>query len=71
MSELGNAQLGFNNALSLYKDNNLNEAVEQLIEILKVDSFHKEALNLIIHKLWLLVKSGLKWTKFELKSCPS
>jgi len=49
MSELGNAQLGFNNALSLYKDNNLNEAVEQLIEILKVDSFHKESLNLIIH----------------------
>ena len=49
MSELGNAQLGFNNALSLYKDNNLNEAVEQLIEILKVDSFHKESLSLIIH----------------------
>jgi tetratricopeptide (TPR) repeat protein len=49
MSELGNAQLGFNNALSLYKDNNLNEALEQLIEILKVDSFHKESLSLIIH----------------------
>ena len=49
MSESGNAQLGFNNALSLYNDNNLNEAVEQLIEILKVDSFHKESLSLIIH----------------------
>ena len=49
MSELGNAQMGFNNAVSLYKDNSLNDALEQLIEILKVEPNHKESLNLIIH----------------------
>ena len=40
MSELGNAQMGFNNAISLYNDNSLNDALEQLIEILKIEPNH-------------------------------
>ena len=40
--------MGFNNAISLYNDNSLNDALEQLIEILKIEPNHLESLNLII-----------------------
>ena len=40
MSDSNNAQSAFENALKLLKDNNLNEAIEQLNEILKVHPTH-------------------------------
>ena len=49
MSELGNAQVSFNNALGLYKNNNLKEAIEQLNEILNIESSHKKSLDLMVH----------------------
>ena len=36
MSDLKNKQFAFKNAIKLLNDNNLNEAIEQLNEILKI-----------------------------------
>ena len=48
MSELGNAQSAFKNAIKLYKDNNLNEAVEQLEEIIKIEPSHKDSSDFLV-----------------------
>ena len=47
MSDSNNAQSAFENALKLLKDNNLNEAIEQLNEILKIHPDHIESLDLL------------------------
>ena len=47
MSGSNNAQFAFENALKLLKDNNLNEAIEQLNEILKIHPDHIESLDLL------------------------
>ena len=47
MSDSNNAQSAFENALKLLKDNNLNEAIEQLNEILKVHPTHIDSLDLL------------------------
>mgnify|MGYP005728221399 CR=1 FL=1 len=46
MSDLNTAQFAFKNAVNLYNDNNLNEAIEQLNEILKIHPNHENALDL-------------------------
>ena len=47
MTDFNTAQYAFKNAVNLYNDNNLNEAIEQLNEILNT---HPEHLNLsLIH----------------------
>jgi len=43
-----NTKFALTNALKLFKDNNVNSALEQLDEILKVYPDNKEALELII-----------------------
>ena len=48
MSDLNNTNYAFENALDLFKDNNVNEALEQLDEILKVYPEDKDSLDLII-----------------------
>jgi tetratricopeptide (TPR) repeat protein len=48
MSDLNNTNYAFKNALDLFKDNNVNEALEQLDEILKVYPEDKDSLDLII-----------------------
>ena len=48
MSDLNNTNYAFKNALDLFKDNNVNEALEQLEEILKVYPEDKDSLDLII-----------------------
>ena len=48
MSDLNNTNYAFKNAFDLFKDNNVNEALEQLEEILKVYPKDKDALDLII-----------------------
>ena len=48
MSELNNTNYAFKNAFDLFKDNNVNEAHEQLEEILKVYPEDKDSLDLII-----------------------
>jgi protein involved in temperature-dependent protein secretion len=48
MSELGSAQSAFKNAIKLYKDNNLNEAVEQLEEIIKIEPSHKDSSDFLV-----------------------
>ena len=47
MSDSKNSQSAFENALKLLKDNNLNEAIEQLNEILKIFPGHIESLDLL------------------------
>ena len=47
MSDLNTAQFAFKNAVNLYSDNNLNEAIEQLNEILKIFPSHIESLDLL------------------------
>ena len=47
MSDSNNTQSAFENALKLLKDNNLNEAIEQLNEILKVHPAHIDSLDLL------------------------
>ena len=47
MSDLNTAQFAFKNAVNLYSDNNLNEAIEQLNEILKTYPNHENALDLL------------------------
>ena len=49
MSELGNAQSAFKNAIKLYKDNNLYEAVKQLEEILKIEPSHKDSSDFLVY----------------------
>ena len=46
MSDLNTAQFAFKNAVNLYNDNNLNDAIEQLNEILKIHPNHENALDL-------------------------
>ena len=41
MSELNNINYAFDNAIKLLNDNNLKESIEQLEEILKIQSDHK------------------------------
>ncbi len=48
MSDLNNTNYAFKNAFDLFKDNNVNEALEQLEEILKVYPKDKDSLDLII-----------------------
>ena len=48
MSELGNAKSAFKNAIKLYKDNNLNDAVEQLEEIIKIQPSHKDSSDFLV-----------------------
>ena len=48
MSDLNNTNYAFKNAFDLFKDNNVNEAHEQLEEILKVYPEDKDSLDLII-----------------------
>ena len=48
MSDLNNAQLAFNNAVTLYKDNSPYASIEQLEEILKIYPQHKESLELLL-----------------------
>ena len=48
MSELNNTNYAFKNAIDLFKDNKVNEALEQLEEILKVYPEDKDSLDLII-----------------------
>jgi len=48
MSDLNNTNYAFKNAFYLFKDNNVNEALEQLEEILKVYPEDKDSLDLII-----------------------
>jgi tetratricopeptide (TPR) repeat protein len=48
MSDLNNTNYAFKNAFDLFKDNNVNEALEQLEEILKVYPEDKDSLDLII-----------------------
>ena len=48
MSDLNNTNYAFKNAIDLLKDNNVNEALEQLDEILKVYPEDKDSLDLII-----------------------
>ena len=48
MSDLNNTNYAFKNAIDLFKDNNVNEALEQLDEILKVYPEDKDSLDLII-----------------------
>ena len=48
MSDLNNTNYTFKNAFDLFKDNNVNEALEQLEEILKVYPEDKDSLDLII-----------------------
>jgi tetratricopeptide (TPR) repeat protein len=48
MSDLNNTNYAFKNAFDLFKDNNVNEALEQLEEILKVYPENKDSLDLII-----------------------
>ena len=48
MPDLNNTNYAFKNALELFKDNNVNEALEQLDEILKVYPEDKDSLDLII-----------------------
>ena len=50
MSDSNNTQSAFENALKLLKDNNLNEAIEQLNEILK-GSINEEKLIHFFGKL--------------------
>ena len=45
---LDNTNFALKNAIKLFEDNNVNSAIEQLIEILKVHPDNKEALDLII-----------------------
>ena len=47
MSELNNINYAFDNAIKLVNDNNLKESIEQLEEILKIQSDHKKSLNLL------------------------
>ena len=47
MSELNNINYAFDNAIKLLNDNNLKESIEQLEEILKIQSDHKKSLNLL------------------------
>ena len=47
MSELNNINYAFDNAIKLLNDNNLKESIEQLEEILKIQSDHKNSLNLL------------------------
>ena len=47
MSELNNTNYAFDNAIKLLNDNNLKESIEQLEEILKIQSDHKKSLNLL------------------------
>ena len=48
MSDLNNTNYAFKNAIDLFKDNNVNEALEQLDEILKVYPEDKDSLDLIV-----------------------
>ena len=48
MSENSNLKDAFSNAYELVNHNNLNEAIEQLTEILKHDSRNINALSLLI-----------------------
>ena len=48
MSELNNTNYAFKNAIDLFKDNKVNDALEQLDEILKVYPEDKDSLDLII-----------------------
>ena len=48
MSDLNNTNYAFKNAVDLFKDNNVNEALEQLDEILKVYPEDKDSLDLIV-----------------------
>ena len=47
MSDLKNEQFAFKNAIKLLNDNNLNEAIEQLNEILKIHPGHSDSLDLM------------------------
>jgi tetratricopeptide (TPR) repeat protein len=47
MSELSSTQFAFDNAVNLFKDNNLKESIEQLEEILKVYQNNFESLDLL------------------------
>ena len=47
MSELNNINYAFDNAIKLLNDNNLKESIEQLEEILKIQSDHKKSLILL------------------------
>ena len=47
MSELSSTQFAFDNAVNLFKDNNLKESIEQLEEILKVYPNNFESLDLL------------------------
>ena len=48
MSELNKTNYAFKNAINLFKDNKVNDALEQLDEILKVYPEDKDSLDLII-----------------------
>ena len=48
MSELNKTNYAFKNAIDLFKDNKVNDALEQLDEILKVYPEDKDSLDLII-----------------------
>ena len=48
LMSLDNTKFALTNALKLFNDNNVNSALEQLEEILKVYPDNKEALELII-----------------------
>ena len=83
MSDLNTAQFAFKNAVNLYSDNNLNEAIEQLNEILKIHPNHENALDLsgiifikqnkleealyVVNKSIKLVKNNKKYLDIKYK----
>ena len=48
MSELSSTQFAFDNAVNLFKDNNLKESIEQLEEILNIHPSNLKALSLLL-----------------------